>query len=152
MHFVKDCPHRSKAEEQITLFFGNQESDMYLFTSEARNSTVLDSGCTSSVAGQDWLNCFIDCMNENDVGLIKKAESSKVFKFREGEEKKSKESVILPCKLAGKDVMIKTHNIDSDIPLFLRKDATKTAKIKLDLENDNTEILGEEVNLEQGWK
>ena len=73
--------------------------------------------------------------------LIKRTESAKMFKFGGGEMKKSKGCFTLPCKLAGKDVMIKVDIIDSDIPLLLSKSAMKSAKVKLDLENDKAEIF-----------
>ena len=42
---------------------------------------------------------------------------------------------------------IQTDVVDSDIPLLLSLDTMKRAKIKLDLEHDTAEILGETVNL-----
>ena len=52
LHYARDCPHRRPVEDKITLFVGPKQEDLCLFTSEARNSAVLDSGCTASVAGQ----------------------------------------------------------------------------------------------------
>ena len=59
LHYAKDCPHKRPSEENITLFIDPREEEMCLFTSEARNSAVLDSGCTSTVAGQSWINCYL---------------------------------------------------------------------------------------------
>ena len=79
---------------------------------------------------------------------VKHEESSKLFKFGGGEIKKSNETIIFPCEMAGKKVMMRTEVVDSDIPLLLSKQAMKTAKIKLDLENDKAGIWGKEVDLD----
>ena len=49
--------------------------------------------------------------------------------------------------LAGKEVQIETDVVDSDIPLLLSLSTMKNANIKLDLENDEAEILGSRVAL-----
>ena len=79
---------------------------------------------------------------------VKFDSSSKVFKFGGGERKTSKGQVKLPCELAGKKVSVQTDIVDSDIPLLLSKTAMKGAKIKLDLENDKAEILGNTIDLD----
>ena len=53
----------------------------------------------------------------------------------------------IPAFRAGRDVMIRTDVVDSDIPLLLSVKSMKNAKVKLDLEKDTAEILGENVSL-----
>ena len=48
----------------------------------------------------------------------------------------------LPASLVGNRVTIKTDIVDSDIPLLLSRQAIKTAKVKMDIENNSAEILG----------
>ena len=58
--YAKNCLHkRNQEEEDISLYVGPKDDDMCLFTSEARNSAVLDSECTSTVAGQNWVDCYL---------------------------------------------------------------------------------------------
>ena len=48
----------------------------------------------------------------------------------------------IPAFLEGRDLMIRTDVVDSDIPLLLSVKSVKNAKVKLDLANDTAEILG----------
>ena len=47
----------------------------------------------------------------------------------------------IPAFLTGRDVMIMTDVVDSDIPLLLSVNFMKNAKVKLDLENGTAEIV-----------
>ena len=56
LYFARHCPHkRYPVEEKMTLFVGPKNEEMCLFTSEAKNSAVLNAGCTSTVAGKNWI-------------------------------------------------------------------------------------------------
>ena len=148
LHYARDCPHRRPIEDKITLFVGPKQEDLCLFTSEARNSAVLDSGCTASVAGQSWVDCYLQTLNDDQQANINIQPSNRLFKFGGGESKLSKGKVELPCEIAGKTVQITTDIVDSDIPLLLSKPAMKAAKVKLDLENDQAEFWGTTVDLD----
>ena len=70
-----------------------------------------------------------------------------MFKFGGETCFKSKGEYSLPAVIAGKEVMIKTDVVESDIPLLLSRTAMKRAAIKMDLENDTATIMGKEVAL-----
>lgn len=149
---MKDCPYSNShmpyptyeadSSEPVVLFTGGTKNDMCLLTYESRNSAVLDSGCSSTVAGKKWINCYIDSLSEPDKMKITHSPGSKNFKFGGGETKQSIEEVEITGHMAGVPVMIKTDVVDSEIPLLLSKTAMKNAKIKLDLENDKALIFG----------
>ena len=50
--------------------------------------------------------------------------------------------------LAGKKCLMETDIVDNDIPLLMSKSAMKKAEMKLDVVNDEAEIFGKEVKLE----
>ena len=56
-----------------------------------------------------------------------------MFKFGGGTCLKSKGEYSLPAVIAGKEVMIKTDVVESDIPLLLSRTAIKKAAIKMPL-------------------
>lgn len=145
LHLMRDCPHRN--DNNIVLFTGNK-TDSCLLMSESRNSAVLDSGCSSTVAGRTWIECFIQSLSDDEREKVERKSSNKSFKFGGGETKPSLEQVIFPCSMAGKDIFISTDVVDSDIPLLLSKNAMKQAGIKLDLEQDTANIWGNEIALE----
>lgn len=154
-HFMKDCPHSYEnsekayeVEEDVVLFTGANPNELCLLASEARNSAVLDSACTSNVAGRNWMNCYFDSMSPESQAKVKRSTPQKVFRFGGGEKKKSVEVIEFPCEIAGKRVTIRTDIVDSDLPLLLSKDAMKSAKVKLDLEDDSAHIFGKKVSLD----
>ena len=103
LHLQKDCPHSYKnlgrvylteeLSEDIILFTGSIKQETCLLTYEARNATVLDSACTSTVAGTVWVDCFIDSLSDEEKSKVIRRPSSKLFKFGGGEKMRSKETM-----------------------------------------------------------
>ena len=123
-HFQKFCPHNwnneekmsnrgdqdvkiirsNQGEEEIVLLSGFVDS--CYFVKEAANSAVLDTACTSTVAGENWFDTYVASLNDDDRGDIKRTHSSKVFKFGGGERLQSLGSYTIPAVMAGKSVKI----------------------------------------------
>ena len=78
---------------------------------------------------------------------MKQTVGKKMFKFGGGEIMRSKGEYCLPAVVAGKDVMIRTDVVGSDIPLLLSRSAMKTAGVKMDMENDTANIFGKDIAL-----
>ena len=153
MHFSRDCPHsyenmkKQDIVQQPVLFTGESE-ELSVLLCESVNSAILDSGCSSTVAGCKWMNFCIDSLSDSDKKDVISKPSDTVFKFGGGERLCSLKKMIIPCYLAGKKCMIETDIVNSDIPLLISKSAMKKAEMKLDVVNDKAEIFGKEVNLE----
>jgi transposase InsO family protein len=141
--------HLTQHEEEIDFALAAQhKSDLSLFTREARNCAALDTCCTSSVAGEQWLDIFVESLDEASKAKLKgPLPSNRVFKFGNNGHLRSVGSYILPAVLAGKNVTIQTDVVESDIPLLLSKIAMKKLKMKIDLDKDKCEIFGQEVEL-----
>ena len=85
---MRDCPHRNENEnENFTLFTGD-EIESCLLLSETRNSVILDSGCTSNVAGKLWIDCFLGTLQACDLNKVKNIPSTNIFRFDRVEIKK----------------------------------------------------------------
>ncbi|KAG1673036.1 DNA polymerase epsilon subunit 2 [Nymphon striatum] len=152
-HMLKECPDSyenmaKKDTEKAVLFTGNQPDERRVFVTEAMTSAVLDSACTSTVAGEGWTKLYIDSLSPENAAQVTRCESETVFKFGGGRCLKSKEKITFPCLIAGVNCNISTDVVESDIPLLLSKSAMKTAKMKLDLENDSASIFGKHVDLQ----
>lgn len=159
-HLIADCPDswennkptsrvsvvEDHPYEHAVLFTGNKD-DVTMLGIEASNSAVLDSACSRTVCGQNWLNDYLSTLSDTDLAKVKRSEGGKIFKFGGGEKLQSVEALELPAILVGKDVTIKTDVVTSDIPLLLSREAMKKARVKLDMENDSAEILGEQIAL-----
>ena len=134
-------------QEEAVLFTGYRKQSINQLGVEARNCAVLDSACSSTVCGQNWMDCYLESLDPCDRAKVKTSKGEKVFKFGGGERLKSKGSYCIPAVLAGNEVSVRADVVDSEIPLLLSMDAMKRAKMKLDLENDTAEILGVKVAL-----
>ena len=78
---------------------------------------VLDSGCTKTVCGQGWLKCYIESLCNDDTRKIQEFTSETEFKFGDGKVVASEKSVVIPCKIAGKNMSLKTDAVKSEIPV-----------------------------------
>lgn len=134
-------------DEHAVLFTGYNKEEVRRLGVDARNCAVLDSACSSTVCGDSWINNYIQSLDKDDRQKVKQTEGQRVFKFGGGTCLKSKGEYSLPAVIAGKEVMIKTDVVESDIPLLLSRTAMKKAAIKMDLENDTATIMGKEVAL-----
>ena len=54
---------------------------------------------------------------------------------------------MLPCQLAGTEIIISVDVVHSDIPMLLSLESLKKARVKFDVENNEAEILGTGVSL-----
>ena len=144
---MRDYPHQNEnRNENVTVFTGD-EIKSCLLLSKLQNSVILDSGCTSNLAGKLWIDFFLETLQACDLNKVRNIPSAKMFRFGRGKIK-SMGQIIFPCNLAGKDIFIKTNILDSNILLLLSKQSIKTACFKHNLENDAAEIWGNNIVLD----
>ena len=154
-HLMKDCPDSWEnikkvnivEDENVVLFTGYNKEEIYQLGVDARNCAILDSACSSTVCGQNWMDSYINSLNEVDRKKIKQTTGERTFKFGGGTRLKSRAEYCLPAVIAGKEVTIKTDVVGSDIPLLLSRTAMKRAGVKMDLENDSATIFGKDIAL-----
>ena len=94
------------------------------------------------------MNCYMDSLDSNVRDKVVEQPSDTLFKFGGGTVLQSTKKVTFPYVIAGTECEIKADVVKSDIPLLLSKDSMKTAKVKLDLENDSASIFGKDVQLQ----
>ncbi|CAG2236725.1 unnamed protein product [Mytilus edulis] len=154
-HLVKQCPHSyenmakaNQGVEKAVLFTGNKSQEALVLLTESANSAILDSACTSTVAGETWMKCYLDSLDSSIREKVVENPSETLFKFGGGTVLQSTKKVTFPCAIAGVECEIQADVVTSDIPLLLSKDSMKKAKMKLDLENDSANIFGKDVQLQ----
>ena len=130
------------------LFMGLKKSDnTQLAFDQMLNYAVLDIGCSRTVCGEQWLNSYVESLDEMNQKKVKSFVSNEVFKFGDGTCLGSKGKYSIPVRLAGKLVTIQTEVLESEIPLLLSKNTMKEAQVKIDLENDMAMLFGCKVAL-----
>ena len=123
------------------LFTGYHKGDISQLSVDACNCAVLDSACSSTVCGQNWLENYLNSLSEADKQKIHQNVGQRTFKFGGGERLKSKGEYRLPAVIAGREVTIRTDKVHSDIPLLLSRSAMETAGVKMDLESDTAQTF-----------
>ena len=109
---------------------------------EAFSTAILDSGCTRTVCGETWLQCYLDTLDENDLESVRTQQSRTKFKFGDGKVYHSDRRVSFPAEIGGLNIYIETDVIDNDLPLLLSRSSMKKAGAKLDFENDKVVMFG----------
>ena len=155
MHWARDCPHKegkvkydddSLFDTSIVLMNYAENVDSSLL-GQTLGCVVLDSGCCRTVCGITWYNCYLDTLPQPIREQIKTEESSAKFRFGNRKVLDSKFCVKLPCRLAGKNIKIKTDVVDSVIPLLLSKDSMKLADTVIDFKEDTVSVFGRNLKL-----
>ena len=57
------------------------EETMETLIGEMLSMAVLDSGCTKTVCGEIWLNCYLETLSDEDKKLLHVKDNNSVFKF-----------------------------------------------------------------------
>ena len=122
-------------------------NELRKLVSETFNCAILDSACSSTVCGVDWMESYLESLPNDKLGQVIEEESKKTFKFGDGVVVPSLKKVTFPCVVAGNRINLKCDVVDTGIPLLLGKPSMKKAKVKLDLGNDSAIILGKYIKL-----
>ena len=146
-HWHQDCTVNPKGPEKITLFqakdIDNEETR--IFVGETLSCAVLDSGCSQTVCGKNWLECFQESLDEEEN--ITEKQSHATFKFGNGGPVKSLKKVSLPVIIGTQAIDLETDVVDTDIPLLLSKNAMKKSSTVIDFNKDTATMFGEEQKL-----
>lgn len=150
-HWAKDCPHRGEQvkltedcktddveECNITLYTKESPTEAEIFMTECFGSAIIDTACTRTVCGQEWLNSYIDELSQDEKKNLRKTEthSHRPFKFGDGKVVYSSRKLKIPAKIGQTKCHIETEVVPAKIPLLLSKASMKRAGTELDMEND----------------
>lgn len=148
-HFAKDCPEAvhvnvNQTEEHvevgnITLLTVNQT-----FVAETYGTAVIDTACTKTVCGRDWMNKFIDMGGQ----VLSSVESNRPFKFGHGPVVNAVKMITIGGKIGKTKCNIETEVVPLDLPLLLSKESLKRAGTELNIPCDEAIMFGEKINLE----
>ena len=95
----------------------------------------------------NWLTNYLDTRTESDSSKVVLEKSSNSFRFGNGKSLNSeKKKVTFPPQI-GKEDMIKSDLIDSDLTLLLSKSAIKKANAKIDFSNDVVNMLDQKIKI-----
>lgn len=161
-HWAKDCPHREEnvkitedktgevEECNITLYTKESPTDAEIFMTECFGSAIIDTACTRTVCGQEWLDNYCTVIKKDTVKAMKKTEiqSHRPFRFGDGKVIYSVKRLKIPAKIGHTKCNIETEVVPANIPLLLSKASLKRAGTVLDMENDKAVMFNQPVTLD----
>ena len=165
LHWAPKCPHRNDQnvniledsdsdsaenhsfEEANIVLITEDLSKSEIFVTEASKSAVIDTACTKTVAGEQWLNNFMLNLTTRSKNEIKCYPSSTKFKFGDGRQVTAIKRIIFPVVIAGKHCKINAEIVKENIPLLLSKRSLKKCDTIIDMINDKAIIFGNEIEL-----
>ena len=96
----------------------------------AMGCALLDTGCSKTVCGVQWLNHYINSLTKYQRDKVREEKSVSKFTFGDGRSFQSEKRVTLPCFVGGLSVEITTDVVDCQIPLLLSSNSLSRAKVK----------------------
>ena len=112
---------------------------------ETKGCAVIDSGCATTVCGEEWAEDFIENLCDEEKDNVHEEPSNEYFTFGDGHSVKSLKRLSIPCWIQGMERgYITTEVVKPKIPLLLSKTSMKKQDMVLDFKND-TIICGNEV-------
>lgn len=160
-HWAKDCPHKSESvkitedktdveECNITLYTKESPTDAEIFMTECFGSAIIDTACTRTVCGQEWLDNYSTVLQKKSAKRLKETEtqSHRPFKFGDGKVVYSVKRVKIPAKIGNTKCNIETEVVPANVPLLLSKTSLKRAGTVLDMESDSATMFNQPVKLD----
>ena len=136
---VTEC----EAEEVQECYVNNLGSLMF----DNLACAIIDSGCTKTVVGKNWVECYRDTLETDEVNLMTMERCETPFRFGDGEEVISQVKTKIPGRIGKTRVLIEANIVEKDLPLLLSKPALKKIGAVLDFKNDKMLFQGESISL-----
>ena len=161
-HYARECTtqRRNRNESNyedntnkinFSMFVGctsNEDNNRLMdLVNESRGYAILDSGCTNTVCGEEWITTFISNLSHEDCERMVISPSDQKFTFGDGRSVTSKRRVTLPCYMGGVEGLVTTDVVDCSIPLLLSRRSMKRAEMVLDFGRDVVRVNGRDIRL-----
>ena len=165
LHWARKCPHsyESNQRKENTWADKSRKVNFNMFVAmvaedekrengrlqslldETKGCAVIDSGCATTVCGEEWAEDFIENLCDEEKDNVHEEPSNEYFTFGDGHSVKSLKRLSIPCWIQGMERgYITTEVVKPKIPLLLSKTSMKKQDMVLDFKND-TIICGNEV-------
>ena len=154
-HLMRTCPKNTsyfcdQQPEKITLFQEKSQlsnQTMQRFTGENFGLAVLDTGCNVTVCGEEWLDRYLESLDEEEKRTVRHENSSTSFKFGDNEPSISSVKYNLPATVCNKDIRISTEVVKDKIPLLISKKTMEKSKMVMDFGNHTLTAFGHTQNM-----
>ena len=108
---------------------------------------ILDSGCTKTVCGQNWLTAYLDTLSLQDKKTVKRFDSANSFRFGDGRTVQSLGLVHIPVYIGSKKSILSTDIVHCDIPLLMSRDTLHKSSAIIDFKKNTVSMFGESISI-----
>ena len=129
----------------IVLFSDLHDNNLNHLLGETIGMAILDSGCTRTVCGNQWLDTYLDTLSTIERKSVFSKPSVCSFRFGDGQVYDSNRTVVIPIHFGSQKAQLEVNIVSCNVPLLLSRLSLKRANSKLDFSNDKINILGEQV-------
>ena len=109
---------------------------------EALGSAVLDSGCPSNVAGEFWVQSYVETLCDADLEEIVVENSDASFQFGDGKCYPSNKKMSIPTYIGGEKIFLAIDVVSRDIPLLLSEKSMSACGMVIDFGQREVYIKG----------
>ena len=130
---INESFHSSGSDIEYVMI-AKTENELCLMVEEAGINGVIDSACSKTVAGKNYVTKYIDSLPEKtrDGVDINGEPSTTIYQFGGGERRKSERKIALPALIGNILIRIETEVVNADIPLLIGANSLEKSKAVLD--------------------
>ena len=150
-HWVKDCPEQHPESAKVTSTQSTDDEPVVYaefdeaLVLESLGMAILDTGCTATVCGLNWMKFFEEMMLSEDRSQIRKMPSSKIICFGDNAKYPSLYSLVVPVYINNQRISLGIEVVDTEVPLLLSKSTLSKMKANIDLATNKYKLFGKEV-------
>ena len=134
------------ADAEVVLV-SHKEKELCCLLEEAGSRGVVDTACSKSAAGLDWIDRYVSAISPSLAEELIVLPSTKMYQFGGGEKRPSKDMLRIPAILGDKKIDITLEIVDADIPLLIGSNSLKASGAILNFQNNTATFFGEEVQM-----
>ena len=151
-HWYRNCPDRPQQEVQDST--DHSETGFLSFAvihsklvEESKGKCILDSACTATVAGEEWVNDYISRLDDEDRNCITRKPSHVAIKFGGGEVSKFLRRMDIPIQFGSTKCFLSVEVVSGNLPLLFSVKSLSRAKMTINFERKVVIVIGEEIPL-----
>lgn len=168
-HFIRNCSaykeerekrndknnkHPNPTHVSLLSFVGcasKNDDKLQELLSESHGYALLDSGCSNTVAGKEWIDQYISNLSVEDRNKVKIVASGESFTFGDGKTHRSLRKITFPCWIGGGTADITTDVVESKIPLLLSRRSMSKVGMIIDFHKHTAIVNGRHIKLKRTY-
>ena len=120
---------------------------MSLFLGDTLGMAILDSGCSKTVCGKQWLSIYLDTLSIQDRKSVRRMDSQNKFRFGDGRFFPSYGCVFIPVYVGSKRIILRTDIVSCDVPLLLSRETLQKLCTVINFKDNQVSMLDQSISV-----